>query len=288
MLPSYCYMLEKANLGTVTHIEVDMDSRFKKVVDIDGTFLKVLYKGVLLIATAQDGNSKCYPIAWGIVDSENEDSWTWFLTRLKEVIGDTDDLVFVSNRAQSVKNVVSTIYNNAQHGTCAWHVAHNVKNKFKYGDIMGSYWKAMIAYRVEEFNGYMMKISQIYSRVSEYLENQVGFEKWSRCHFLGLRYNIMTTNMVESLNSILINAREFPYIVLLNVIQAKMSKWWNKRREIGMGVTSPLILKREDELKPRFVIANNLLTMQLNNVTHHVRGGALDGLVNTLNSTCSC
>ena len=67
----------------------------RKVIGIDGTFLKGPYKGVLLVATAHDGNSKCYPITWGIVDSENEDSWTWFLTRLKEVIADTDDLVFV-------------------------------------------------------------------------------------------------------------------------------------------------------------------------------------------------
>ena len=29
MLPSYCYMLEKENLGNVTHIEVDGESRFK-------------------------------------------------------------------------------------------------------------------------------------------------------------------------------------------------------------------------------------------------------------------
>ena len=104
-------------------------------------FLKGPYKGVLLVATAQDDNSKCYPIAWGIVDSENEDSWTWFLTRLKEVIGDTDELVFVSNKAKSIKNAISTVFNNAQHGACAWHITQNVKNKFKCSDIMGSYWK---------------------------------------------------------------------------------------------------------------------------------------------------
>ncbi|KAL5581948.1 hypothetical protein UlMin_014390 [Ulmus minor] len=123
-------MLEMANPGTVTRIEVDGESRFKyfflafgasirgfnymrKVIGIDGTFLKVSYKGVLLVATTQDGNSKCYPIVWGIVDSENDDSWTWFLTRLKKVIGDTDELVFVSDKAQSIRNVVSTVFNNA-------------------------------------------------------------------------------------------------------------------------------------------------------------------------------
>ena len=93
ILPSYCYMLEKVNPGTVTRIEVDGESRFKylflafgaairgfqytrKVIDIDGTFLKGPYKGVLLVVTAQDDNNKCCPITLGIVDSENEDAWT--------------------------------------------------------------------------------------------------------------------------------------------------------------------------------------------------------------------
>ncbi|KAL5552409.1 hypothetical protein UlMin_002585 [Ulmus minor] len=72
-LPSYFHMLEKLNPGTVTHIEVDGESRFKylflafgvairgfcymrKVVGIDRTFLKGQYWGVLLVAMAQDGN----------------------------------------------------------------------------------------------------------------------------------------------------------------------------------------------------------------------------------------
>ena len=41
----------------------------RKVIRIDETFLKGPYKGVLLVAMAQYDNSKCYPIAWGIVDS---------------------------------------------------------------------------------------------------------------------------------------------------------------------------------------------------------------------------
>ena len=95
VLPSYFHMLEKLNPGIVTRIEVDGESRFKylflafgvairgfrymrKVVRIDVTFLKGQYRGVLLVATAQDGNGQCYPLAWGIVDSENEDAWIGF------------------------------------------------------------------------------------------------------------------------------------------------------------------------------------------------------------------
>ncbi|KAL5561682.1 hypothetical protein UlMin_031429 [Ulmus minor] len=273
VLPSYFHMLEKLNPGTVTRIEVDGESRFKylflafgvairgfrymrKVVGIDGTFLKGQYRGVLLVATAQDGNGQCYPLAWGIVDFENKDAWTWFLTQLKEIIGDTDELALISDRAPSIKKAISIVFEKAHHGACAWHVAQNIKNKFKCADIMGSYWSTVNAYRCEDFAGYMIEISNRYPRVAEYLENEVGFEKWSRCHYPGLRYNITTTNMVESLNSMLVNARDFPYVALLDVIQEKMSKWWNDRRI----------------LRPRFAQSNGRHTSQLNPITYHVKG----------------
>ena len=75
------------------------------------------------------------------------------------MIGDNDELVFISDRAQSIKIAISTVYEKAQHGACAWHITHNVKSKFRCRDIMGAYWKAVDAYRVKEFQGYMLVIS---------------------------------------------------------------------------------------------------------------------------------
>ena len=115
-----------------------------------------------------------------------------------------------------------------------------MKSKFRCRDVMGANWKALDMYRVEQFQSYMLVISQRYPRVAEYLEHQVGFDKWSQCHFPRMRYNITTTNVAESLNNMLLTARNFPYITLLDVIQGKMSKWWNKRRTVGMNFTSPL------------------------------------------------
>ena len=76
-------------------------------------------------------------------------------------------------------------------------------------------------YIIEDFDGYMLEILQIYLRVIEYLEIEVCFEKWSWCYFPGPRYNIMMTNMVELLNIMLVNQREFPYVALLDVNQEK-------------------------------------------------------------------
>ena len=70
----------------------------------------------------QDDNTKGYPIVWDIVDSKNKDSWNWFLTRLREVIGNTYELVSISDKAQSIKIAISIVYEKAQHGVCVWHV----------------------------------------------------------------------------------------------------------------------------------------------------------------------
>ena len=40
-----------------------------------------------------------------------------------------------------------------------------MKNKFRCGDIMGAYWKAVDAFRVEKFASYRLEILQRYHRV---------------------------------------------------------------------------------------------------------------------------
>ncbi|KAL5563962.1 hypothetical protein UlMin_033709 [Ulmus minor] len=94
--------------------------------------------------------------------------------------------------------------------------------------------------------------------------------------------------MVESLNSMLVNARDFPYVALLDVIQEKMSKWWNDRRIIAMAITAPLTPSRESEFRSRFAQSNGRHTLQLNPVTYHVKGGELEGVVDIFNKTCTC
>ncbi|KAL7169550.1 hypothetical protein ACSBR2_034559 [Camellia fascicularis] len=47
---------------------------------VDDTFLKGRYKGHLLAATSKDGNQGLFPLAFAIVDAENQDNWMWFLS----------------------------------------------------------------------------------------------------------------------------------------------------------------------------------------------------------------
>ncbi|XP_077230119.1 uncharacterized protein LOC143863317 [Tasmannia lanceolata] len=55
----------------------------RPIVLVDGTHLRGKYLGILLIAIGIDGNNGLYPLAFGVVETENEDSWQWFLILLK-------------------------------------------------------------------------------------------------------------------------------------------------------------------------------------------------------------
>lgn len=56
----------------------------RKVIGLDGAFLKTYLGGILLSAVGTNGNNQMYPIAWIVVDSENEVCWSWFIKILVE------------------------------------------------------------------------------------------------------------------------------------------------------------------------------------------------------------
>ncbi|KAL7180306.1 hypothetical protein ACSBR1_043509 [Camellia fascicularis] len=44
---------------------------------VDGIFLKGCYKGHLIASISKDGNQGLFPLAFAIVDVENQDNWMW-------------------------------------------------------------------------------------------------------------------------------------------------------------------------------------------------------------------
>ena len=106
----------------------------------------------------------------------------------------------------------------------------NIKNRFKSAASLGVFKAAAESYCLEEFEKHFSEMSQKYPKVAQYLEKDVKFEKWSRAHFKGNRYEVMTTNIVETLNNMMVNAREYPIIAMIDFILFKMGQWFFTRR----------------------------------------------------------
>ncbi|XP_024013383.1 uncharacterized protein LOC112087744 [Eutrema salsugineum] len=189
-IPKYLHMLKQANPGTHTHFETDSDNRFKYLFIAFGQSIRGFYRAMrkVIVVDALDGDSSLYPIAFGVVDSENDRSWEWFFRQLLVVIADGQGVAFCT------KGLVGLIA------------------------------KASKEYRVSEFERRFNDIRNISPLVAKYLM-EAGVEKWARCKFSGFRYDIRTTNPAESMNSVLLAPREFPVIPLLDSIREMLTKW---------------------------------------------------------------
>ena len=156
---------------------------------VDGTHLHGKYEGNLMIATSQDANNQIYPLAFAIVDSENDDSWRWFFEQLKNVIPNTSDLVFVSDRHKSIAKGIQNVYNQENHVVCTRHLKENLKTYFKKKGSHALFTLASECYTKVEFRDYFQQICNMDSEMGAYLI-KANLEKWARSQFKGTQYYI--------------------------------------------------------------------------------------------------
>ncbi|XP_023636071.1 uncharacterized protein LOC111829986 [Capsella rubella] len=271
----YCYMhmLEKMNPGF---------NSMRKVIIVDATSIKNVYGGVLIVASAQDPDHHHYPIAFGVVDSENNASWTWFFSKLKSVIPDCTELVFCSDRHQSLIMSISTVYPLSHHGYCIYHLSQNVKLSCKNVNrdvVATTFMQVAKAYTESEFEKLYADFSKRFTAADTYLDNHVGQHKWARCFYPGARYNIDTTNTVESINGVFRFLRAYALLPMIDAIVAKLAEWFNKYRKISIEtpIEQKLVPFVEKLLHDRCSDAKLLPVTELNNYFHEYSVIGVDG-----------
>ncbi|KAL2900434.1 Nascent polypeptide-associated complex subunit alpha muscle-specific form [Bienertia sinuspersici] len=74
----------------------------RPIICVDACFLKTFLGGQLLSAVGRDANDQMYPIAWAIVEGENNLSWEWFFKKLQSSLelGEGENLVLISDEHQ--------------------------------------------------------------------------------------------------------------------------------------------------------------------------------------------
>ena len=55
------------------------------------------------------------------------------------------------------------------------------------------------------------------------LLKEVGHKNWVHCHFNNKRYSMMTSNNVESVNTMNVNPRDFPITRLLEFLKGRFN-----------------------------------------------------------------
>ncbi|XP_025682130.1 uncharacterized protein [Arachis hypogaea] len=111
----------------------------KPLVSIDGTHLYGKYGGTLLLTIAQDGNSNILPIAFSLVEGENAESWSFFVTNLRQHVTPQQGILVISDRHNGIKAALENpnsgwLPPHAYQAFCIRHVAANFALSFKGTD----------------------------------------------------------------------------------------------------------------------------------------------------------
>ncbi|XP_059313182.1 uncharacterized protein LOC132064275 [Lycium ferocissimum] len=206
---------------------------------VDATFLKSKYRGVLMIAVAKDGNNGIFPLAFGIADCENNESYGWFFGHVKKVFGTRKDLSILSDRHASIASAIKESYPDTRHGICIYHMEKNLQKYFPYEAILSSFYNATTTYKRASFVPICHGYNKSTQKAAEYIEEEPP-ERWARSFHTNGRYNMLTTNNVETMNSVLRKARELPIMACIDYIQNKMQNWFYREKLDATGPSHDL------------------------------------------------
>ena len=93
----------------------------RPIISIDSSFMSGPYGGALFSASAYDGNDFMFPLAYGVVGSQNYEDWSWFLQNLKKVVGNRE-VVIISDRHPALLRSVPEIFGVEIHAYCHRHL----------------------------------------------------------------------------------------------------------------------------------------------------------------------
>ena len=134
-------------------------------------------------------------------------------------------MVFVSYRHKSISHTLSIVFPNAHYGACTYHVKMNINHKFKTDHCEKEYELAAQTYQIFNFNHHFEKIKVKNHAIAKY-SKEIGVEIWSRAFFLGIWYNVMIRNYVESFNSKSREARRYLITTFVDFLRFTLQQWF--------------------------------------------------------------
>ncbi|XP_075076827.1 uncharacterized protein LOC107825130 [Nicotiana tabacum] len=239
LLSSYLYMMRSKNPETYTNTKIDDDNRFlymfytygssisgwnhcRTEIVVDATFLKSKFRDVLMISVSKDANNQIFSLAFGIAESENNNSYEWYFSELRTAIGSPEPKAKESEKR-----------------------GHKI------------FQSAARVYMRKEFDLYMSDIAKVDKKTYDYLMEEPP-KKWARSCSPRRRYDMLTTNIVESMNSVLLELRKLHILRMMDFIQVKLQRWFYERTNEAEGTFYDVSCWVEEELKKKIDLAFTL------------------------------
>ncbi|KAL2325372.1 hypothetical protein Fmac_024430 [Flemingia macrophylla] len=310
LLPQYCEQVKRTNPGSIASVYGNpADSCFQRLfisfqasiygflnacrplLGLDRTYLKSKYLGTLLLATGFDGDGALFPLAFGVVDEENDDNWMWFLSELHNLLEihteNMPRLTILSDRQKGIVDGVEANFPTAFHGFCMRHLSDSFRKEFNNTMLVNLLWEAANALTVIEFEAKILEIEEI-SQDAAYWIRRIPPRLWATAYFEGQRFGHLTANIVESLNTWILEASGLPIIQMMECIRRQLMTWFNERRETSMQWTSILVPSAERRVAEALDRARTYQVLRANDAEFEVISHEGSNIVDIRNRCCLC
>ncbi|KAL6551297.1 hypothetical protein OROMI_021785 [Orobanche minor] len=299
-LPSYFYMLEQSNPGSVVYLQTDEAGAFeycfmslaasirgfkacRHVIVVDGTHLKGKCNGIMFVAATKDATEQIFPLAFGFGAKECDESWIWFLEQCRRTFGSPENLLIVSDQHVSIKNALDVVYPGTPHGICTYHLQGKIRWWGDHAIIM--FQAAANAYRCRDFEDRMANLKGFAPGAHDKLM-AADPVRWAMCPVR--RYNFLTSNCAECLNGRLRWARKLPVCTLLECVRLMIEQWFAERRAEAMNRTQELTAFAEARLARASELSHKYSIEEISPTKYKVSSMTNHHVVDIQSRTCTC
>ncbi|KAI3891154.1 hypothetical protein MKW98_007459 [Papaver atlanticum] len=310
LLPQYCDQIKQTNPGSIASVYGNpLDSCFQRLfvsfhtsifgfvngcrplLGLDRKILKSKYPGTLLFATGFDGDGALFPLAFGVVNEESDDNWMWFLSELHNLLEINAEkmprLTILSDRQKGIVDGVEANFPTAFHGFCMRHLSDSFQKEFNNTMLVNLLWEAAWALTAIEFEAKMLEIEEISQDAAHWIRRTPP-RLWATAYFEGSRFGQLTAEIVEFLNSWMLEASGLPIIQMMECIRRQMMTWYNERREASMRWNTILVPSAERWVSEALEQARSYQVLCANKSEFEVLSHEGTNIVDTRSRGCSC
>ncbi|KAK8675867.1 hypothetical protein V6N13_033929 [Hibiscus sabdariffa] len=200
-------------------------------------------QGHILAAVGIDANDCIYPIAYAVVDSENNSSWSWFLELIAKDLGLTNSyhVSFMTDKQKGLLDTLTELFPHSESRTCVRHMCMNFKLKFTGKALKDALWKAARATYMREYEVALAKMNALSTKAHDWL--------------------------------FILEARDKPIITLLEIIRTKIMQRIAKKKVEADKWTTTLCPKIQQKLVASIERSNRCWTTHAGHFKYQVACG---------------
>ncbi|XP_023758503.1 uncharacterized protein LOC111906948 [Lactuca sativa] len=196
----------------------------RRIIELDGCFLKGVCEGELFCVIGRDVNGKIYHIAWAVVSVEIKQNWKWFLELLIDDLNLNlgNGFSLMSDQHKGLIEAVKELFPYVDHRQCARHICQNLQKRSTGAIYHTLFRRASKATTEHALKVVMKEIKTLNPYAHQYLIEKDP-KTWPRAFFqAGRCCDAVENGFSESFYDVIVDARKKPIITMLEELRLYM------------------------------------------------------------------